>query len=129
MAKHRRWSNKSKTNSVQENIENESLEQENITPKTSKDLKSIILSGTKYIYIIAVAALLSGIFTPLTIGTDFSDVIMGMWSLFVGVGGGILIFLGIQNEKFRSIMISGGLAMIIASFIIIHELAGRSLLN
>jgi|TARA_B100001540_G_C15504637_1_gene505191 hypothetical protein len=127
MVKHRRWSDKSK--SIQKEEKTESIEQEISSPKTSKDFKSIILSGTKYMYIVVAAALLSGIFTPLTIGTDLQDVILGMWSLFVGVGGGIVIFLGIQNQKFRTVMVGGGLAMIVASFFIIHELADRSLLN
>ena len=127
MTKHRRWSDKPKP--VQKEEKTESIEQEITSTKTKKDFKSIILSGTKYIYIVVAAALLSGIFTPLTIGTDFQDVILGMWSLFVGVGGGIVIFLGIKSQKFRTIMISGGLAMIVASFIIIHELSDRSLLN
>jgi hypothetical protein len=127
MVKHRRWSDKSK--SIQKEEKTESIEQEISSPKTSKDFKSIILSGTKYMYIAVAAALLSGIFTPLTIGTDLQDVILGMWSLFVGVGGGIVIFLGIQNQKFRTVMVGGGLAMIVASFFIIHELADRSLLN
>ena len=95
----------------------------------SKDLKSIIQSVIKYVYIIAAAALLSGIFTPLTLGVEFEDVIFGMWAIFVGLGGGILIFLGIQNEKFRTIKVIGGLGMIVASFIIIQELAERSILN
>ncbi len=127
MVKHRRWSDKSK--SIQKEEKTESIEEEISSPKTSKDFKSIILSGTKYMYIVVAAALLSGIFTPLTIGTDLQDVILGMWSLFVGVGGGIVIFLGIQNQKFRTVMVGGGLAMIVASFFIIHELADRSLLN
>jgi len=128
MAKHKRFSDKPKSDAPTIDEENV-LEQETSIQKDPKDIKSIILSGTKYIYIIAAAALLSGIFTPLTIGTDLQDVILGMWSLFVGVGGGIVIFLGIQNQKFRTVMVGGGLAMIVASFFIIHELANRSLLN
>ena len=128
MAKHKRFSDKPKSDAPTIDEENV-LEQETSIQKDPKDIKSIILSGTKYIYIITAAALLSGIFTPLTIGTDLQDVILGMWSLFVGVGGGIVIFLGIQNQKFRTVMVGGGLAMIVASFFIIHELANRSLLN
>jgi len=86
MAKHKRFSDKPKSDAPTIDEENV-LEQETSIQKDPKDIKSIILSGTKYIYIIAAAALLSGIFTPLTIGTDLQDVILGMWSLFVGVGG------------------------------------------
>ena len=65
-------------------------------------------------YIAVAAALLSGIFTPLTIGTDLQDVILGMWSLFVGVGGGIVIFLGIQNQKFRTRLLVFCLVLFVA---------------
>ena len=133
MAKHRRWADKKKSSSIQEEETPQVIEEEKIetldNTSSPKDLKSIIQSVIKYVYIIAAAALLSGIFTPLTLGVEFEDVIFGMWAIFVGLGGGILIFLGIQNEKFRTIKVIGGLGMIVASFIIIQELAERSILN
>ena len=67
--------------------------------KTSLDLKSILLSGTKYAYIIGAVALLSGIFTPLTLGVEIEAVIFGMLSIFLGLAGGIVIFLGIKIPK------------------------------
>jgi hypothetical protein len=97
-------------------------------PETTKDLKSIIQSGLKYIYIIAAAALLSGIFTPLTINAEITTVVYGMLTIFIGLGGGISIFLGIKNQRFSSILICGGLGMMIISLILIYELAGRSIL-
>ena len=122
-----------KSSSIQEEETPQVIEEEKIetldNTSSPKDLKSIIQSVIKYVYIIAAAALLSGIFTPLTLGVEFEDVIFGMWAIFVGLGGGILIFLGIQNEKFRTIKVIGGLGMIVASFIIIQELAERSILN
>tara|TARA_Y100000590_G_scaffold100700_1_gene114471 strand:+ start:775 stop:1176 length:402 start_codon:yes stop_codon:yes gene_type:complete len=133
MAKHRRWADKKKSNSIQKEETTQVIEGEKIEPptvtSTPKDLKSIIQLVTKYGYIVAAAALLSGIFTPLTLGIEFQDVILGMWAIFVGVGGGILIFLGTKNDKFRSIKIIAGLGMMIGSLIIIHELAERPILN
>ena len=68
MVKHRRFSDKPKEDSNQKETETE-LQEKNISAeKTPLDLKTLLLSGTKYAYIIAVAALLSGIFPPLTIG-------------------------------------------------------------
>ena len=125
MAKHRRFSDTPEPDSVQKDEEIELVEQEIPSKETSTNIKSILLSGTKYAYIIAAVALLSGIFTPLTIGEEFETVAFGMLSVFLGLGGGITIFLGVKNQKFTTLMICGGLGMMIASLILIHELADR----
>jgi len=127
MAKHRRFSDTPEPDSVQKDEEIELAEQEIPSKETSTNIKSTLLSGTKYAYIIAAVALLSGIFTPLTIGEEFETVVFGMLSVFLGLGGGITIFLGVKNQKFTTLMICGGLGMMIASLILIHELADRPL--
>jgi hypothetical protein len=127
MAKHRRFSDTPEPDSVQKDEEIELVEQEIPSKETSTNIKSTLLSGTKYVYIIAAVALLSGIFTPLTIGAEFETVAFGMLSVFLGLGGGITIFLGVKNQKFTTLMICGGLGMMIASLILIHELADRPL--
>ena len=73
------------------------------------------------------AALLSGIFTPLTIGEDWDQVIFGMLSIFLGLGGGIVIYLGVKSQKFTTLMDSGGLGMMFASLVLIYEFAFESL--
>ena len=125
MAKHRRFSDTPEPDPIQKDKEIELVEQETPSKETSTNIKSILLSGSKYAYIIAAVALLSGIFTPLTIGEEFEIVASGMLSVFLGLGGGILIFLATKNQKFRSIMVCGGLGMMIASMILIHEVADR----
>ena len=127
MAKHRRFSDTPEPDSVQKDEEIELVEQEIPSKETSTNIKSTLLSGTKYVYIIAAVALLSGIFTPLTIGAEFETVAFGMLSVFLGLGGGITIFLGVKNQKFTTLMICGGLGMMIASLILIHEVADRPL--
>ena len=102
-------------------------EQEISVQKEPKDIKLIIVSGTKYIYIIVAAALLSGIFTPLTIGEDWDQIIFGMLSIFLGLGGGIVIYLGVKSQKLTILMVSGGLAMMFASLVLIYEFAFDSL--
>ena len=129
MAKHRRFSDKPKDDSIQNDEKIELQEQEIPSEKTSYDLKSLLLSGTKYAYIIGAVALLSGIFTPLTLGVEIEDVIFGMLSIFLGLAGGIVIFLGIKTQKFTTIMVCGGLGMMIGSLILIYELTNRSLIN
>ena len=129
MAKHRRYSDKPKEDSNQKETETELQEQETSSEKTSLDFKSLLLSGTKYAYIIGAVALLSGIFTPLTLGIEIEDVIFGMLSIFLGLGGGIVIFLGIKYQKFTTIMVCGGLAIMVASLFMIYEVIGKSLLG
>ena len=127
MVKHRRFSDKPKEDSNQKETE---LQEKNISAeKTSLDLKTILLSGTKYAYIIAAVALLSGIFTPLTLGVEIEDVVFGMLTIFLGLVGGILIFLGVKYQKFTPIMVSGGLGMMVASLFLIYELLDKSLLG
>ena len=129
MVKHRRYSDKPKEDSTEKDERIEIQEQEISSEKTSFDFKSLLLSGTKYAYIIAAVALLSGIFTPLTLGVEIENVIFGMLSIFLGLGGGIVIFLGIKYQKFTTIMVSGGLGIMIASLFLIYEVIGKSLLG
>ena len=128
MVKHRRYSDKPKEDSVQKEEKTELQEQENSSEKTPLDFKSLLLSGTKYIYIVAAVALLSGIFTPLTLGIEIENVIFGMLSIFLGLGGGIVIFLGIKYQKFTTVMVSGGLGMMFGSLLLIYESTNHPIL-
>ena len=127
MVKHRRFSDKSKDDPIKNKEKIELKEQEVSSEKTPLDIKSILLSGTKYAYIIVAVALLSGIFTPLTVGAEAEDVIFGMLSILLGLSGGIVIFLGIKYQKFTTIMVCGGLGMMFGSLIFIYEVMGKSL--
>jgi len=127
MVKHRRHSDKPKEDSTQKDEKIEFQEQEISSEKTSLDFKSLFLSGTKYAYIIGAVALLSGIFTPLTLGVEIEDVIFGMLSIFLGLAGGVVIFLGIKSQKLTTIMVSAGLGMMFGSLVLIFELSNKSL--
>ena len=129
MVKHRRYSDKPKEDSTQKDEKTEFQEQEISSEKTPLDLKSLLLSGTKYAYIIGAVALLSGVFTPLTMGVELDDVIFGMLSIFLGLGGGIVIFLGIKYQKFTTIMVCGGFGMMFGSLVLIYESTNHSLFN
>ena len=129
MAKHRRFSDKPQNDSIQNNEKTKLKEQQISSEKTSFDLKSMFLSGTKYAYIIGAVALLSGIFTPLTLGIEIENVIFGMLSIFLGLAGGIVIFLGVKYQKFTILMVCAGLGMMFGSLILIYELSNHSLIN
>ena len=98
---------------------------ETITVKKSDSVyettttKSWIKSGTKYVYIIAAAALVSGIFTPFTTGAEPQTVIFGILILIIGVAGGILIFKGVTAEKTSTILTCVGLSFITISLVLI----------
>ena len=128
MAKHRRFSDKPQSDPLEKNIEY-NAEKEILAEESPLDLKSILLSGTKYAYIIAAVALLSGIFTPLTLGVEIEAVIFGMLSIFLGLAGGIIIFLGIKTQKHTTIMVCGGLAIMIVSLILIYQSTNHPLIN
>ena len=129
MVKHRRYSDKPNEDSGQKDERIELQEQEISSEKTSLDFKSLLLSGTKYAYIIGAVALLSGIFTPLTLGIEIENVIFGMLSIFLGLAGGIVIFLGIKYQKFTILMVCGGSGMMFGSLILIYESTNRPLIN
>ena len=128
MAKHRRFSDKPQSDPLEENIESKTTK-EILSEESPRDLRSIVLSGTKYAYIIGAVALLSGIFTPLTIGAEIEAVIVGMLSIFLGLVGGIIIFLGIKSQKYTTIMVCGGLAIMIGSLILIYQSTNHPLIN
>ena len=128
MVKHRRYSDKPKEDSTQTDEKIEFQKQEISSEKRSLDFKSLLLSGTKYAYIIGAVALLSGVFTPLTLGVELEDVIFGMLSIFLGLAGGIVIFLGIKYQKFTTIIVCGGLGMMIGSVLLIYESTNHPIL-
>ena len=128
MVKHRRYSDKPKEDSIQKDEKAEFQEQEISSEKTSLDLKSLLLSGTKYVYIVGAVALLSGIFTPLTLGIEIENVLFGMLSIFLGLAGGVVIFLGIKKQKFTTVMVCAGLGMMVGSLLLIYESTNHPIL-
>ena len=90
-------------------------------PKTSKSY-SILFQIPRYVYLVAIFVILSGVFFPLiTIGADdaYIFVIAGAVTLFLGLAGGILLFKGATSDKsqgtfliFGSVLIAISLALI-----------------
>ena len=111
---------------------------------------SKILTGSKYIYLVAFFALLSGLFYPLINNKSYDGVIIGVLILFVGLAGGILLYRSTQFEKkrgifegtsgiivYRSIIhvtsdkkrmmfLVGGFTLIVISLYYIIQLTGRA---
>ena len=95
--------------------------EENNSIDKSLSIKSLIKAGTKYTYIIAAVALVSGIFTPFTLNLPLNNVILGMLVVFLGLGGGVLIFKAITRKDPSLMLTLIGLALMIISSILILQ--------
>ncbi|HSG83584.1 MAG: hypothetical protein ACE5RS_02870 [Nitrosopumilus sp.] len=84
-----------------------------------------MLTGFKYIYLVAFFALLAGFFHPLITNTSFDGVIIGVLVLFVGLAGGVLLYRSATSENKRAIFLGGGFALISISLYYIFQLTGR----
>ncbi len=87
---------------------------------------SKLLTGFKYIYLVAFFALLAGLFHPLITDTSFDGVITGVLVLFVGLAGGVLLYKAATSENRRGILLGGGFALIAISLFYIFQLTGRA---
>ena len=90
-------------------------------PKPDSKPNTILAQIPRYVYLLAIFALLSGVFFPLiTPGISFDPVIEGVASLFVGLAGGILLFKAATSDKKRGIFIAVGFALIATSLVLIY---------
>ena len=96
------------------------------TPKISKP-NSILAQIPRYVYLVAIFALVSGIFYPLiTPGADvaFDFVIGGTVMLFVGLAGGILLFKAATSDNRRGIFMVAGFVLLAISLLLITQVQG-----
>ena len=114
---------------ISENIQ-QSQEIEKIeSTKTSKPI-TILAQIPRYAYLLAIFALLTGVFSPLLIpGLPFDHVIQGTATLFLGLAGGILLFKATTSDNRRGILIAIGFALIAICLVLIYHIqdAFRSL--
>ena len=90
--------------------------------KTSKS-NTILTQIPRYAYLIAIFALLAGVFFPLiTPGVSFGLVILGTATLFLGLIGAILLFKATTSDKRRGIFIAVGFALITISLALIFQI-------
>ena len=97
--------------------------------KTSKPI-TILAQIPRYAYLLAIFALLAGVFFPLiTPGIPYDYVIQGTATLFLGLVGGILLFKAATSDNRKGILIFIGFALIAISLTLIYHLqqAFRSL--
>ena len=103
---------------IQQSQEIENLE----NTKTSKPT-TILAQIPRYAYLLAIFALLTGVFFPLvTPGIPFDYVIQGTATLFLGLAGGILLFKATTSDNRRGILIAIGFALIAICLVLIYHI-------
>ena len=107
---------------ISENIQHS---QETEKLESTKTLKpsTILAQIPRYAYLLAIFALLSGVFFPLiTPGVSFDLVIQGIATLFLGLVGAILLFKATASDKRRGIFIAVGFALITITLVLIYQI-------
>jgi len=92
-------------------------------PKPDSKPTTILAQIPRYAYLLAIFALLAGIFFPLiTPGVPYDYVIQGTATLFLGLAGGILLFKAITSDNRRGILIAIGFALIAICLVLIYHI-------
>ena len=103
---------------IQQSQEIEKLE----STKTSKPT-TILAQIPQYAYLLAIFALLAGVFFPLiSPGVSYDHVIQGTATLFLGLAGGILLFKAITSDNRRGILSVIGFALITICLALIYHI-------
>jgi|TARA_Y100000310_G_scaffold3151_1_gene4076 uncharacterized membrane protein YjjP (DUF1212 family) len=90
--------------------------------KSSKP-NTILAQIPRYVYLLAIFALLAGVFFPLiTPGASPDLAIQGTATLFLGLVGGILLFKAATSDNRRGIFIAVGFALITISLVLIYHI-------
>ncbi len=107
---------------ISENIQQSQKIEKLDSPKNSKPT-TILAQIPRYVYLLAIFALLSGVFFPLiTPGVPFDQVIQGTAILFLGLVGAILLFKAVTSDTRQGIFIVVGFASITISLVLIYQL-------
>jgi len=114
---------------ISKNIQ-QSQEIEKLDNTKNSKLTTILAQIPQYAYLLAIFALLAGVFFPLiTPGVPYDYVIQGTATLFLGLAGGILLFKAITSDNRRGILIAIGFTLITICLALIYHIqeAFRSL--
>ena len=82
------------------------------------------LTSFKYVYLIIFFTLLSGIFYPLINELSLDIVIVGVFVLFIGLIGSILVFKSTTSETKKEIFFGIGFGLIAISLYSIYYITG-----
>ena len=107
---------------ISKNIQ-QSQEIEKLRSAKTSNIATILAQIPRYVYLLAIFVLFTGIFFPLiTPGIPFDYVIQGTAILFLGLAGGILLFKATTSDNRRGILIVIGFALIAISLALIYHI-------
>ena len=107
---------------ISENIQQSQEIEKLDNTKNSKPI-TILAQIPRYVYLLAIFALLSGVFFPLiTPGVPFDYVILGTATLFLGLVGAIVLFKATTSDNRRGILVAIGFVLIAISMALIYYL-------
>ena len=111
-----------KPEKISENIQQSQKIEKLESTKTSKPT-TILAQIPRYAYLLAIFALLAGVFFPLiTPGIPYDYVIQGTATLFLGLVGGILLFKAATSDNRKGILIFIGFALIAICLVSIYHI-------
>jgi len=92
-------------------------------PKPDSKPTTILAQIPRYVYLLAIFALLAGVFFPVVVpGVSFDFVIQGTAILFLGLIGAILLFKAATLDKKRGVFIAVGFALIAICLVLIYHI-------
>ena len=107
---------------ISKNIQ-QSQETKKIGSTKTSNTATILAQIPRYVYLLAIFALLAGVFFPLiTPGVPFDHVIQGTATLFLGLAGGILLFKATTSDNRRGILIVIGFVLIAICLALIYHI-------
>jgi hypothetical protein len=84
-----------------------------------------ILTGARYVYLVAFFALLSGLFYPIITHTGPDLVIIGTLILFIGLAGTVTIYKAATAEKHKKAYLIIGLVITSLALFLVYGAIGR----
>ena len=107
---------------ISKNIQ-QSQEIEKLDNTKNSKPTTILAQIPRYAYLLAIFALLSGVFFPLiTPGIPYDYVILGTATLFLGLVGAIVLFKATTSDNRRGILVAIGFVLIAISMALIYYL-------
>ncbi|MDE1814043.1 MAG: hypothetical protein KGH87_07605 [Thaumarchaeota archaeon] len=84
-----------------------------------------ILTGARYIYLVAFFALLSGMFYPIITHSAWDPVIIGTFILFVGLAGTVSIYKATTTERHKKAYLTIGLVITSLALFLVYGAIGK----
>ena len=84
-----------------------------------------ILTGARYIYLVAFFALLSGMFYPIITHSAWDPVIIGTFILFVGLAGTVSIYKATTTERHKKAYLIIGLVITSLALFLVYGAIGK----